>query len=58
MEKPKILCIHGIGGKDATMWKGKAWATQWRLTMPNLLLRHSWIFCEIEESRNIGVLFT
>lgn len=37
MERPKILCIHGIGGKDESMWKHEAWAVQWRETLKDHL---------------------
>lgn len=30
MERPKILCIHGIGGKDKTMDIPSEWAFKWR----------------------------
>lgn len=30
MERPRILCIHGIGGKDATMEDIQGWADNWR----------------------------
>lgn len=30
MERPRILCIHGIGGKDASMDAISGWADKWR----------------------------
>lgn len=30
MERPRILCIHGIGGKDATINDIPGWAENWR----------------------------
>ncbi|MBD3906449.1 hypothetical protein NAL32_17415 [Chryseobacterium sp. Ch-15] len=30
MERPRILCIHGIGGKDASMDSVPGWADNWR----------------------------
>lgn len=30
MERPRILCIHGIGGKDKTMDIPSEWADKWR----------------------------
>lgn len=37
MERPKILCIHGIGGKDESMWKKEKWAVKWRKTLKDHL---------------------
>ncbi len=37
MERPKILCIHGIGGKDESMWQHEKWAEQWRKTLKDHL---------------------
>ncbi|MDR2274889.1 MAG: hypothetical protein LBF27_28530 [Sphingobacterium sp.] len=37
MERPKILCIHGIGGKDESMWEKEKWAVQWRKTLKDHL---------------------
>lgn len=30
MERPRILCIHGIGGKDDSMDDNPGWAQDWR----------------------------
>ncbi len=35
MKPPKILCIHGIGGKDATIDK---WSHDWRKALKNILI--------------------
>ncbi|MCS4168514.1 hypothetical protein [Sphingobacterium sp. BIGb0116] len=36
MERPRILCIHGIGGQDLTMENIPGWAENWR----NALKQH------------------
>src|SRR5690606_32307836 len=36
MSNIKLLCIHGIGGKDATMNDENGWATEWKTSFEKM----------------------